>query len=256
MVNAIEGKVVLITGAAERAGREFARRFVGAGARVVVNHLPFQQEQADELVAELGEAAVAISADITDAAQCAELVQASLTAFDGLDVLVHNASTFMPRPWQLVSEADFDTSFGVNVRGPFFLTQAAASVMLERGGGNIIGLLGNSLTEAWPEFIPHAVSKTAMGRLMEQFAVALAPQIACNSVAPSQFLRSDDGTNDQLRKSRGEEVHAGRTARAGRGGRIREADVDAVFEALLFYATCTPQVTGTTLRIDGGKALV
>ncbi|WP_169923820.1 SDR family NAD(P)-dependent oxidoreductase [Propionicimonas paludicola] len=251
----LAGRVVCITGAAERAGAEFARRYVQAGAKVMISHLPSQAAQAEALLAELGSAAAACAGDITDPAQGRELVAACCDHFGRLDVLVHNASTFAPRPWLEVDEAAFDSALGVNLRGPFFLSQAAAKVMLTQGGGNIVALVGNSLSEAWPEFIPHSVAKTALARLMEQLAVALAPTIACNAVAPSQFFRSDDGSNDRLRQARGEAAPSGQTAQVRPGLWIREADLDAVFAALSYLSTCTPQVTGTTLRVDGGKAL-
>lgn len=256
MVTSLTGKVVCITGAAERAGREFVVRYAEAGAFVVVNYLPSQADSAQDLARQLGPSVTAIAADITDVGQCHDLVGGCVDAFGRLDVLVHNASTFRSRDWTDVTEEDFDFSFDVNLRGPFFLTQAAAKVMLAQGSGNIIALVGNSLQEAWPTFIPHSVSKTALARLMEQMAVALAPTVACNSIAPSQFFRSDDGANDLLRESRGESRHSNGVVEMGRGLKIREADMDAVYEALQYFSVCTPQVTGMTLRIDGGKSLI
>jgi NAD(P)-dependent dehydrogenase (short-subunit alcohol dehydrogenase family) len=258
-VNRLDGRVVLITGSAERAGREFAIRYAETGAIVAVNHVDGQQDSAASVVDHIvagGGRAQAFAADITRADESRRLVADCVAAFGRLDVLVHNASTFRPSPWLEVTEADFDASFGVNVRGPFFLSQAAAAVMLEQGEGRIIALLGNSLVEAWPDFMPHGLAKTALARLMEQLAVALAPVVSCNSVAPTQFLRSDDHVNDELRRARGEAVAAGGTVELAPGIRVRETDVDAVFEALLYYSTCAPQVTGTHLRIDGGRSLI
>lgn len=252
-------RVVVITGAAERAGRVFAQRFGAAGAAVVVNHLPGQEVLADQVVDAVtaaGGHAVRVAADITDVTQTVSLVDAAVREFGRLDVLVHNASTFVPTPWLDVDEADFERSFGVNLRGPFFLSQAAARVMLAQGEGRIIALVGNSLSEAWPQFVPHGVAKTALARLMEQLAVALAPVVACNSLAPAQFFRSDDGANDQLRATRGETVQAGVTHEVAPGIRLREVETDTVADWLIHLSTCSLQVTGTTIRIDGAKALV
>jgi NAD(P)-dependent dehydrogenase (short-subunit alcohol dehydrogenase family) len=255
----LEGRVVLITGAAERAGRSFARSFAAAGARVVVNHLPHQEDLARAVVAEIasrGGEAISVPADITCVDEARALVDMTVDRFDRLDVVVHNASTFTPVPWTNVDEAHFDAAFAVNVKGPFFLSQAAARVMQAQGEGRIIALVGHSLVEAWPDFIPHAVAKTALARLMEQLAVALAPTIACNSVAPAQFLGSDDGENDALRTVRGEALpHDGLYEHAA-GVWLREVDADAVTEVLIYLSTCSPQISGTTMRVDGGKALV
>lgn len=254
----LEGKVVLITGAADRAGREFALRFAAAGASVVINHIAGQEELAAGVVAQIeatGRAALAVRADIATVDQAQALVEATVSRFGQIDVLVHNASTFRPRAFIDVTEHDFDSSFGVNVRGPFFLSQAAARVMLVQGSGRILALVGNSLTEAWPEFVPHVLSKTALARLMEQLAVALSPVIACNAIAPTQFFRSNDGANDALRASRGETVPDAETYSHG-SFLIREVDLDAVFEALLYFSTCSRSVTGVTMRLDGAKVLV
>ena len=189
MVTGLAGRVVCITGAAERAGAEFARRYVQAGAKVMISHLPGQAAQAEALLAELGPATAACAGDITDPAQGRELVAACCDHFGRLDVLVHNASTFAPRPWLEVDEAAFDSALGVNLRGPFFLSQA------RREGDADPGRRATS----WPWSATRSarpgrsssrtsVAKTALARLMEQLAIALAPTIACNVVAPQPVL--------------------------------------------------------------------
>jgi NAD(P)-dependent dehydrogenase (short-subunit alcohol dehydrogenase family) len=253
----LAGKVVLITGAAERAGRAIAERMAAAGATLLVNH-PGQHEAATATVASIrgaGGAAHSLPADITDVAQVSAMVDDAVRLTGGIDVLVHNASSFRPVPFLDVRPADFDASLGVNLRGPFFLSQAVGRHMLDRGGGRIIALLGNSLHEAWPDLIPHALGKAALARLIEQLAVALSPVVQCTAVAPSQFFRSDDGTNDALRQSRGEAPPAGDLFRHHSGARLREADVDAVSELVSWLAVCPPQLTGTILTLDGGRSL-
>ncbi|MCU1526248.1 MAG: hypothetical protein JWP75_11 [Frondihabitans sp.] len=255
----LDGQVVLITGAAERAGRALATGLANRGARLVVNHLPSQASQAAEVVAAIrraGSEAVAVSADITDAAQATQLVNGAIDAFGRLDVLIHNASSFTPRPFLDVQPADFDASLGINLRGPFFVSQAAARVMLEQpDGGRILALIGNSLSEAWPDFVPHTIGKTGLARLMEQLAVALSPRVQCNSVAPSQFFTSDDGANDALRQSRGEEVAGGRLFRHTSGTDFREVDLDDVLRVLIDLCVAPRSLTGATIRLDGGRAL-
>lgn len=258
-MNSVDGQVVLITGAAERAGRAFAVGIAQAGARVAINHLAHQQAQAAEVVTSIrqhGGEAIAISADITDAAQAARLVDETVETFGRIDVLLHNASSFTPRPFLEVSEQEFDSSIGVNLRGPFFLSQAAARVMLTQpDGGRIVALIGNSLTEAWPDFIPHTVGKSALARLIEQLAVALSPHVQCNSIAPSQFFISSDGANDALRASRGEGGALSPIFRHHSGAEIREVEIQDVLRILLNLFTAPRSLTGATIRLDGGRAL-
>jgi len=253
----ITGKTVLITGAAERAGRVFARRFAAEGANVVVNHWR-QADLAEETVALIhadGGRARAIEADVSDTEAARRLVAETVAWRGDLSVLIHNASSLRSKEFEDVTEEDFDASFGINIRGPFFLSQAAAEIMKAQGHGRIIALVGNSTNEAWPNLIPHGLSKTALIRLMEQLAVALSPTVQCNAVAPTQFFRSDDGTNDALREYRGEPLVDGDTYRVGSRYEFRNGDADDVAETLLFLATCSPYLNGTVIRLDGGKAL-
>ncbi|RJQ91298.1 SDR family NAD(P)-dependent oxidoreductase [Amycolatopsis panacis] len=253
----LDGRTVLITGAAERAGREFARRFAAAGAAVAVNHWkqPELAEETVELIRSAGGDAIAIEADVSDTAQARSLVDRTLAWRGDLSVLIHNASSLRAKEFEDVTEDDFDAAFGINIRGPFFLSQEAAKVMRKQGHGRIIALVGNSTNEAWPNLIPHSLSKTALIRLMEQLAVALSPAVQCNAVAPTQFFRSDDGTNDALRRYRGEPLVEGDTYRVGTRYEFRNGDADDVAETLLFLSTCSPYLTGTVIRLDGGKAL-
>jgi len=253
------GRVVLVTGSAERAGAQIALAFAAHGATVYLNHY----RQADAAAATLalaaeagvGERVLALECDITDPAASSDMVDEIVAHSGRLDLLIHNASTFAPRPFLELEQHDFDSSIGVNLRGPFFLSQAAARVMVAQGGGRILAILGNSLSEVWPDFAPHIVAKTGLGRLMEQLAVTLSPTVQCNSIAPTQFFRSDDGANDALRLLRGETpVSAGTTQ--VKGITVRETSIDDVIDVLLFLADAPASMTGTTLPIDGGRVLI
>lgn len=253
----LDGKTVLITGAAERAGREFARYLAAAGGAIVVNHFGQAELAAEtvELIRADGGEAIAVEADVSDPARAGDLVERAAGWRGDLSVLIHNASSLRPKEFEDVTVDDFDASFGVNIRGPFFLSQAAAKVMLKQGHGRIIALVGNSTSEAWPNLIPHILSKTALTRLMEQLAVALSPVVQCNAVAPTQFFRSDDGANDALRRYRGEPLVDGDTYRVGTRFEFRNGGAEEVAEALLYLATCSSYQNGTVIRLDGGKAL-
>lgn len=251
------GKTVLITGSAERAGRDFARHLAAAGGSIVINHWrqPAEADETLRLIREDGGEAIVVEADVSDPDHAEPLIEAA-TAWKGdLSVLVHNASFLRPKEFVDITPDDFDASFGVNLRGPFFISQAAAKVMKTQGHGRIIALVGNSTSEAWPNLVPHILSKTGLARLMEQLAVALSPTIQCNAIAPAQFYRSDDGANDELRRYRGEPLASGDTYRMGTRFEFRNGNVADVAEAILYLATCSSYLTGVTLRLDGGKAL-
>src|SRR4051812_6769164 len=186
----LDGKVALVTGGAERVGAVICRALAAAGADVAVNHLgtPQAAEETVAAVRAAGRRGLAIEADVSSAAEGRRLVEGTVAELGRLDILVHNASTFVHRPFLELTEADFEQSIGVGLRGPFFLSQAAARVMLEQGGGKIIALIGNSLYEAWPDYVSHAVAKAGLARLVELLAVALSPVVQCLAVAPDRVL--------------------------------------------------------------------
>lgn len=252
----LAGKVVLITGAAERAGAGIALAFAEAGARVYINHVDRSAGAADTLRHAarrgFGDRMHAVEADIADRSATRCMVDRIVADAGRLDVLIHNASTFRPRPFLELQPTDVDESLEVNLRGPLFLSQVAAEAMRHQGGGRILAILGNSLSEAWPDLVPHIVSKSALGRLMEQLAVALSPVVQCNAVAPTQFYRSDDGVNDALRISRGESPVATGTTTI-KGIEVGETTLQDVIDVLMFLADAPPSVTGVTIPIDGGR---
>jgi len=261
-----DGTVMLVTGSAERAGARIALGFAEAGATVYLNHVG-QATQAAATIdaakeAGYGDRVSVIEADITDAAAGAAMVDRIVSEQGRLDLLLHNASTFRPVPFLQLTEGEFDSSIGVNLRGPFFLSQAAGRVMTAQGSGRILAILGNSLSEVWPDLVPHIVGKTGLGRLMEQLAVTLSPAVQCNSIAPTQFFRSDDGVNDALRIARGEKPVSDGAASLTtepvlttqiKGNVLRETSIEDVIDVLMFLADAPASVNGVTIRIDGGR---
>jgi NAD(P)-dependent dehydrogenase (short-subunit alcohol dehydrogenase family) len=254
-----DGRIILITGAAERAGASIALAFADAGATVYINHLDRAQQAAATVDVAVergfGDRVHPFEADIADPAAVQAMVDEIVRRAGHIDVLLHNASTFRPRPFLDLTVDDVDLSFGVNLRGPLLLSQAVGRVMLERGEGRILAIIGNSLTEAWPDLLPHIVGKSALARLIEQLAVAFSPVIACNSVAPTQFFRSDDGVNDALRVARGESPVTADTTDI-KGIVVRETTLDDVIAVLMFLADAPASVNGVTIPVDGGRLLI
>lgn len=254
-----EGRVVLITGGAERAGAAIALAFAAAGAEVYINHVDRTFEAADtlRLATErgFGERVIAIEADIADTDAVQTMIDHLTRSAGRIDVLIHNASTFRPRPFLELDVEEIDASLGVNLRGPLLLSQAVGRVMMRQGSGRILAILGNSLTESWPELVPHIVGKSGLRRLMEQLAIAFSPVVQCNSVAPSQFYRSDDGVNDALRAVRGESPVLSDTTRM-KGIDIRETTLADVIDVLMFLADAPTALNGATIPVDGGRLLI
>lgn len=238
----ISGKAALVTGGARRVGRALALALADAGADVIIN-FNASAEDAAATVADIetrGRRAVAIQADVAQAQDVARLIAGAERALGRLDILVNNASLFERTPLPQISEAEWDRVLGVNLKGPFLLSQAAAPLLARDGGGAIINIVDLSALQPWPSFAHHAVSKAGLLHLTRVLARALAPAVRVNSIAPGTVLPPDGTT--------GEEGSERRVIR-------REGEPADVAAALL-YLVRSDFVTGENLIVDGGRMLL
>ncbi len=135
----LDGTAALITGAARGIGRAMAERFVAGGARVAIADI--NAEAAKAAAAPLGDAAIAVHADLTRQESIDAMVSATIAAFGGIDVLVNNAALFDLAPIVDITRASFHRVFDVNVEGLLFTLQAVAKQMIAQGrGGRIINV--------------------------------------------------------------------------------------------------------------------
>ena len=131
----LQGKVALVTGAATGIGKAIAAALAAAGARVAVNH-NHTPEPAEKVVAGIetaGGTAIAVAADISSRAEYLAMVERILAEYGRWDVLVNNAAVAMTKPFPEITEAEFDTSFAVNVKGVFHGLQLAFEHLADNG---------------------------------------------------------------------------------------------------------------------------
>jgi NAD(P)-dependent dehydrogenase (short-subunit alcohol dehydrogenase family) len=233
--------VALVTGGAIRLGRAIALALAREGCHVAVNHLRSgraARATARELRA-LGVEAAPIRADVGDPAEARRLVADTVRRFGRLDILVNNAGIFFRTPLAETTPAQWDRLLGVNLRGPFLCSQAAARVM-RRSGGRIINIADVAGVRAWPAYIPYCVSKAGLLMLTRALALSLAPRIQVNCVAPGVVLLPE-GFPERLRRRLRREVPM---RRAG--------DPADVASAVVFFATSPRYITGQVLFVDGG----
>lgn len=252
----LAGTVVMVTGGAQRVGRSIGLAVAAQGADVVVVHHRTPGDASDTVrdIATLGRRAIAVDADISDPTQADVVVSRAVDELGRLDVLVHNAGNSVFTGFLETTVDQFDASFDLFVKGPFFLTQAAAKVMIPQGGGKIIALVGNSYYEAWPERVSHTVAKSALARLVECLAVALSPTVQCLAICPAQVLRTDSAQNRAVQALRGEQASANHTVHGGVP--FRNGSVDDVTELVSYLCGSTPYLNGAVIPLDGGKHLL
>ena len=176
-------------------------------------------------------------------AEARALVAAAARRLGRLDILVNNAAVFFRTPVATTTPAQFDRLIAINLRAPFFCSQAAARAMGRRGG-RIINIADVGAVRAWPGYVPYGISKAGVVMLTRGLAAALAPRIQVNAVAPGVVLLPEGFPRESGRR-------LARRIPMGRHG--TPADVA---EAVRFFATCSPYVTGQVLFVDGGMSTV
>ena len=243
---AFDGQVALVTGAARGVGKGIALELARRGCRVAVNyHDAADRAQAtiDEIAA-MGASAVAVQADVRDAAAVRGMVRAVLERFGRLDVLVNNAGVQTWKPFLEVAESEWDLVIDTNLKGCFLCTQAAAAHMKDHGGGAIVNIGSGCNKVAFPRLVAYTASKGGLEMLTKVAAVELGPYgIRVNCVAPGAI---------EIERTRLERPdYAGTWGRVTPLGRVGQPDdVGAVVGFLASADACF--VTGQTIWVDGG----
>lgn len=238
----LAGQVAVVTGGAIRLGRAIALALAREGCHVGISYhrsAAAARATVRELRA-LGVDAQAFRADVSRPAAARRLIRDTLRHFGRLDLLVNNAALFFRTPLERITPVHWDRLLAVNLKGPFLVSQAAARAMRRAGAGRIINIADVGGIRAWPSYIPYCVSKAGLLMLTKGLAVALAPGVSVNCVAPGAVLLPE-GAPPALRRKLRREVPMG-----------REGDPEDVAAAVVFFATCPPYITGQILSVDGG----
>ncbi len=238
----LQGQVALVTGGARRIGRSIALALAGAGARVAV-HYNISKADAEATRAEIekqGGEAFLIQGDISQVAEAQRVAEAVLAHFGRVDILINNAGIWEPYHWDKITEADWDRFLDTNLKSQFFLAQALAPQMKQRGRGSIVNLASIGGLRAWAEFIPYCVSKAGVLMLTRTLAKALAPEIRVNAVAPGSIQFPGETPDESyIRKA----------------PLKRTGTPEDVAQTVLFLCASADFVTGQTLVVDGGFTL-
>ncbi len=247
----LQGRVALVTGASRGIGRAIAVALAHEGAAVVVNYVS-QPAMANQVVREIraaGGRAVAVRADVKNLAHHKRLVTAARRHFGRLDILVNNAATTRRQTFLDATPEAWDETLGVNLKGVYFLSQAAARFMTAQRSGKIIHI--SSVHDARPMASNsiYNITKAGLVMLTKSLALELAEQgIQVNCVSPGAILT--DETRDRLADS----DYRVRVLARIPAGRVGEPQDVAGVVAMLASSE-SDYVTGTTVYVDGGMLL-
>jgi 3-oxoacyl-[acyl-carrier protein] reductase len=240
----LEGKIALITGGSRGIGAAIAKRLAKDGAKVAITYAK-GADAAASVVREIerdGGKAIAIQADASDAGAGKAAVEKTVEKFGGLDVLVNNAGTAIPKTFEETTLEEMDRLLNINVRGVFIATQAALKHI--KRGGRII-MIGSCLGERLmtPGLVPYSATKGAVKIFTQALSRELGSRgITVNNIQPGPI-------DTELNPATGEWADPQKAATAlGRYGHVDEIAAMVAFVA-------TPEssyITGANLTVDGG----
>ncbi len=241
----LAGRVALVTGAGRRIGRAIALTLARAGAEIAVNYHQSRGEALTTVrdIEVLGVRAVALRGDVSKPQQVQGMFRVFERQFKRIDILVNNAGIFFPRQWGDLTEADWDSVLGINLKGPFFCAQAAARMMMRQGHGRIINISSLGGLQAWPSYMHYCASKAALISLTRSLAKALAPKILVNSVAPGTILFPKEQRDAEIDGI----IRSTPLKKAGRP--------EDIAQTVLFLAAHSDFITGQVFVVDGGKSI-
>lgn len=249
----MDGKIVIVTGAARGLGQTYAVTMAKAGAHVVAADISDCAETVETIEADGGEA-ISISLDVTRMDQATAMADAAKDAFGGIDVLINNAALYGALTggrFDSIPEDDWDAAMAVNVKGIWNCCKAVVPAMRERGGGSIVNIASLAATYGLPYALHYTTSKAAVIGLTRGLAREIGrDDIRVNSVAPTAVIT--EGTREFF----GAKLDGALDVIKDDQAIKRNLTPDDVVGTVMWLASDASRfVTGQTIAVDGGTVM-
>jgi NAD(P)-dependent dehydrogenase (short-subunit alcohol dehydrogenase family) len=246
----LQGKVAIITGAAQGIGAEYARALAAEGAAVVAADV-LDANPVASAINEKGGKAHAVHCDVTDPASVKAMIATTLERFGRLDILVNNAAMFgnvKRKPFEEIESAEWDRMMAVNVRGAFECAKAVAPTMRSQKYGKIVNIASGTVFKGQTMLLHYVTSKGAIVAMTRSLARELGDDgIRVNTLAPG-LVMSENVKNNWAPN----QVQGTVNSRAIK----RELTPEDMCGTLIYL--CSPEsdfVTGQVLVVDGGAVM-
>ncbi|WP_417728510.1 SDR family NAD(P)-dependent oxidoreductase [Roseovarius sp.] len=252
-MNDLNGKCVIVTGAARGIGQEYAVSLASLGANVVAADLNDCAETVKRAEEQPG-TVIGTTLNVTDLAQAEAAVALALSRFDRLDGLINNAAlygTLKGGRFDTLSEADWDAAMDVNVKGIWNCCRAAVPAMRKIGAGSIINIASLAGSYGTPYVLHYTTSKAAVSGMTRGLARELGrDKIRVNAIAPSAVLT--EATNDFFADKTDVAL---KTIRSMQSIAENLQPSDLVGTANWLLSDASAFITGQTIAVDGGTMM-
>ncbi len=239
-----KNRVVLVTGASKRIGRDISKHFHKKGFNVIL-HFNKSYKEAENLKEELlsvrEDSCTVFQADFSNRTSTDSAIKELLTTTERIDVLINNASSFYSTPIETAEEEEWLNLLDTNTTIPFFLIKALKP-LLKESEGCVINISDSEVQRGIPQFSLYAAAKAALESLTKSLAKELAPHIRVNALAPGIILWPDKNEIDE--KTKKELINKTSLKRTGEPKDISSA-------AYMLYKST--YITGQVIKVDGGR---
>ena len=239
------GPVALITGAAKRIGAAMACKLHSQGYRIIIHYGHSKDHAfalAETLNSQRADSATCLQANLCNSDDVNSLGQQALRVWGKLNVLVNNASSFYPTPVGDISEDDWVSLIGSNVKGPLFLAQALAPALKE-SKGCIINMIDMHIDRPLPKHSVYLLAKSGLASLTQSLAIDLAPHVRVNGIAPGAILWPEREMDDEEKYKLVSSIPLG------------ELGTPEDIANTLSFLTSASYITGQIIYVDGGRGL-
>ena len=243
----LEGKIAVVTGAAQGIGREIALVFAHSGAHLIlVDILQKELTKTAKEIGRIGRKNLSIAADISNTKEIKRLIRDVLSEFDRIDILVNNAGVIDNNPATKVTEEQWDKTLNVNLRGLFFLSQAVGKHMIKERRGKIINIASQAGVIALSNHAAYSASKAGIISITKTLALEWGKfNINVNAIAPTVILTplgKKAWADPQARSEMLKKIPLGRFG--------QPSEVASI--ALFLASEASSLITGSTIMADGG----
>ena len=243
----LDGKTALVTGAANRLGAQIARTLHQNGANLII-HYRESEHSARSLEQQLNalriDSACCLQANLNNLEAITTLSENAAQCFDGLDILINNASSFYPTPVNDIKEADWEDLIGSNLKAPLFLSKACYPHLL-KSNGVIVNMLDIYASLPLKNHSLYCCAKAGSQMLVKSLALDMAPAVRVNGIAPGAILWPENNETANLEHQKA----------VLKNIPLKRAGNPQSITRTVMFLLSNDYITGEVIRVDGGRLL-